>query len=553
MDFFEAILPGGGKQRFPTGIRLAEVATTVKDSFPASIVAARVDNRVKELKEQPPAGSNVEMIDLAQKEGADIYRRSLTFLLLMATREVFPDCRLMVEHSLGKGLYCELQGNRSLTKDGVAAIERKMRKLVEDNIPFTKRRVPLNKAIEIFRSQGQTEKADLLRYRAKDYLNIYSCLDYQDYLYGYLVPSTGYLQQFSLKFYMPGLILRFPDEFDPHRLPPFVEQRKLFEVFREAERWCQILGVDTLATLNRTTETGGGKELILIAEALHEKKIAQIADQITAKSDQARLILVAGPSSSGKTTFAQRLRIQLLVNGMRPLPISLDDYFLDRECTPRDENGDYDFEALEAIDLELFNEHLTALIRGKEIELPSYNFTTGKREYLGRSAKLEPGQPLIVEGIHGLNERLTEAVPRGQKFKIYVSALTSLNVDYHNRIPTTDTRLIRRIVRDNQFRGHSAATTIKLWPSVRRGEEKHIFPFQEDADIMFNSALIYELAVLKELALPLIRQISPDLPQYAEACRLQKFLEYFLPLPHTSIPSNSILREFIGQSCFFIC
>ncbi len=544
-------LPDGNSIAIPPGEKLQDLSTNFKNYYSTPIVAAIVDNSLRELCITPESRSNIEFIDLSHKEGMRIYRRSLTFLLIKAATDLFPSSQVMVEHSLGKGLYCEIKKDQPLTRQDVEKLEEKMRELVSEDIPFIKKRVSLQKAIEIFKSQGEEDKVRLLKYRKKDYLDIYSLDALSNYLYGYLVPSTGYLKNFSLKFYMPGLVLRFPDEEEPANLPVYIENPKLFEVFREVEGWCNILGVDTLGTLNDLIDKGEESELMRVSEALHEKKIAEIADTIAKSRNRLRVILIAGPSSSGKTSFAQRLRIQLIVNGLQPLPISLDDYFVDRDKTPKDEKGEYDFESLESIDLKLFNEQLAALIRGEEVEVPTYSFKKGKREFNGNVLQLKDGQPLIIEGIHGLNEKLTQGIPRGSKFKIYVSALTSLNVDQHNRIHTTDTRLLRRMVRDSQFRGHDARDTIKRWPSVRRGEEENIFRFQEEADVMFNSALIYEFAVLKNYAEPLLSAIPTNSPEKIEAKRLLRFLQYFLPMEPNEVPYNSILREFVGESCFF--
>ena len=457
---------------------------------------------------------------------------------------------ITIEHSISKGLYCELHGIDPLTEKDVQAIERRMKEMVEEDIEFHMDIVPLPEALKLFEKEGQLDKVKLLKYRNLPTIKIYSCGWLRDYFYGIMVPSTGYLKHFELKFYMPGFILRYPDKSDPTTIPEYKEQPKLFSVFREAEKWAKILEIEDVGSLNDHIAAGYGDELIRISEALHEKKIAQLADMITNERNQIRLILIAGPSSSGKTTFAQRLSVQLRVNNVKPISISLDDYFVSRDKTPLDENGEPDFEALEAIDLDLFNEQLTKLIQGVEVELPVFNFLTGQREYRGKKVKIKRDQPIIIEGIHGLNDVLTSAIPRGSKFKIYISALTQLNIDNHNRIPTTDARIIRRIVRDNQFRSHDALKTIKLWPKVRRGEEKNIFPFQEDADVMFNSHLPYELAVLKRYAEPLLAEIAPSEPEFSEAKRLLKFLSYFLPLDDSAIPNNSIIREFIGSSCF---
>ena len=550
-DKISVLLPGGEVLPVIGGCSLQEISAGVQQRYKAPIVAAVVENNLYELNTaiEPPA--RVQFLDLTDKEGRRIYQRSLTFLLIAAVADLLPEATVTVEHSLGKGLYCEINKKPGLSAADVTALEQRMRQLVEMDLPLKKRRVSPSEAMEVFRRQGFDDKVTLLDYWPKDYLSLYSIGDVEDTLYGYHVPRTGLLTVFELRHYPPGLILRFPGEGDPSRVAPFREQKKLFEIFRESERWGSILGFDTVGAMNRLIEKGDGEEVIRVAEALHEKKIAQIADLISARGSEIRVILIAGPSSSGKTTFAQRLRTQLLGNGLRPLPISIDDYFVDREHTPLDESDNPDFEHIEAIDLPLFNEHLLQLIEGKEVEIPIYNFNTGKREYRDHKMHLAENQPLIIEGIHGLNETLTRAVPRSSKFKIYISALTALNIDRHTRIHTTDTRLLRRIVRDAQFRGNCALDTICRWPSVRRGEERNIFRLQEEADIMFNSALDYELAVLKKQAETLLEKIDRSQPEYIDAKRLLTFLSFFLPLDPCGVPSNSLLREFIGQSCFF--
>lgn len=543
------LLPGNRVQTVAAGEHLLSLSKQFQQYYQTPIVAAKLGNLLKELTFKPDPPAEIKFLDLIHPEGMRIYQRSLTYLLIMAAKELFPGCVVSIEHSLGKGLYCEIYKEPVLTEEDVIRLEDKMRELAELDLPIVKKQWPLEEAIDYFAKAGLPDKAQLLRYRQKSYLNVYCCRDFKDYLYGYLVPSTGYLKVFALRYHMPGLVLQFPDDTNPLRLAGYVERPKLFTVFREAEQWGRILGVATAGALNDHIMAGRGEELVRLNEALHEKKIAQIADNIFHQREQIRVILIAGPSSSGKTTFAQRLSIQLRVNGMQPISISLDDYFVDREHTPRDEQGQLDFEALEAIDLKLFNEQLAAIIQGKKVDLPSYNFKLGKREYLGRTVQIGPEQPIIIEGIHGLNERLTASIPRDRKYKIYISALTSLNIDRHNRIPTTDVRVLRRIVRDSQFRGHDAATTLRMWPLVRRGEEKNIFPFQEDADIMFNSALVYELAILKQYAEPLLQEIDSSVPEFVTANRLLKFLGGFVPLKDVEIPCTSILKEFVGGSC----
>ncbi|MDW7650842.1 MAG: nucleoside kinase [Bacillota bacterium] len=547
----DIILPDNKVKTVAANRSLFEMSKEVEEYYPSPIVGALVDEKVRDLENVVETASVVKFLDLHTKEGARIYQRSLVFLLIYAKHLLFPGATLKVEHSLGKGLYIELKKDPELTPADVEALEKKMWQVVNQDLPIHKSKVPLKKALEIFAQEGFDDKVRLYKRWPKDELSIYSLGDLQDALHGYLVPRTGLLQMFALQYHKPGLVMRFPNEKDPCTIPPFVDQSKLFDIFRESENWAKILGFDTVGVLNDRIADGEGADIIRTNEALHEKKIAQIADMIAEKKEEICIILIAGPSSSGKTTFAQRLRTQLLVNGMRPFPISLDDYFVDREHTPLDESNTPDFEHIEAIDLDLFNKHLIHLINGEEVEIPTFNFTTGTREYTGERIQLEKNQPLIIEGIHGLNERLTKSIPRNRKFKIYVSALTALNVDRHTRIHTTDTRLLRRIVRDSQFRGTDALTTIRRWPSVRRGEDRNIFHLQEEADIMFNSSLVYELAVLKEYAEPLLSKIAQTEPEYIDAKRLLLFLSGFVPLDSHDVPSNSILREFIGESCFF--
>jgi len=545
------ILPDHSTVILQAGKSLLELSEQISLHYPTSIVAALVNGKLKDLTYVPEGAAVIRFLDIGTKEGASIYQRSLTLLLIYATRLLYPQAQIHVEHSLGKGLYCEIDKSPSLTAEDVKALEKKMRELITQNLPIKKTKVPIEEAGQIFQQEGFQDKTLFYKYWPEEKLTIYTLGDLKDSLHGYMVPSTGILRLFALQYRAPGLVLRFPNEKDPQTIPPYIEQPKLFEIFRETEKWAEILGFDTVGVLNDRIKRGEGSDIIRITEALHEKKVAQIADMISKQKDEISIILIAGPSSSGKTTFAQRLRIQLLVNGIRPFPISLDDYFVDRGHTPLDESNNPDFEHIEAIDLELFNTHLLRLIDGKEVEIPTFNFTTGAREYTGHKIQLQKNQPLIIEGIHGLNERLTQSIPRHKKFKIYVSALTALNVDRHTRIHTTDTRLIRRIVRDNQFRGTNARETIRRWPSVRRGEEQNIFQLQEEADIMFNSSLVYELAVLKPLAEPLLKEIDQTAPEFVDAKHLVLFLSGFVPLGTKDIPANSIIREFIGGSCFY--
>lgn len=541
---------GCGEMRQKPGVTLLEISKQVQKFFETPIVAARINNEIVSLDLKVNESCSIEFLDLRSDIGNRIYQRSLAFIMVTAVQETFPNCEVTVEHSLGNGLYCELHLGRDVNNDDICRLEQRIEQIVQENRPIVKHTLAISQAISLFTASGQVEKVKLLEQLKRENVDIYYCGAAYDYMHGIMVPSTGYIKTFGLTFYKPGFILRFPTKENPAALPPFIDQPKLAQVFREAERWGTILRCGYVASLNEYINKNEIGDIIRIAEALHEKKIAQIADFVAEHCDKVRVILVAGPSSSGKTTFAQRLSIQLRVNGIQPVPISLDDYFVDREHTPRDEHGDYDFESIEAIDLALFNDHLMRLLNGEAVSTPTYNFKKGQREFKGKVIKINSNQPLIIEGIHGLNERLTSAIPRKQKIKIYISALTQLSIDNHNRIPTTDTRLIRRIVRDSQFRGHDALRTLELWKAVRRGEERNIFPFQEEADIMFNSALIYELSVLKKYAEPLLKKVDKTHSQFPEAKRLLNFLNHFVSIDDDDIPSTSILREFIGKSCF---
>lgn len=545
-------LPDGAFYSCPAGTSFCKAASELQSRYNSPIVAMKLNNEFHDLMYIPETGGKLMPIDLSNQDGIRVYSRSLSLVLVRAAAEVYPESSVHIEHSLSKGLYCEIKfpDNRVFTEEDLAAIQHRMTQIIDADEPIIKLTLPLKEAIEIFKERGQNDKVELLQFKKKPEVHIYRCGNYSDYFYGHMLPSTGYLRVFDLKYYFPGFILRFPTIEYPTGLPVFQEQRKLARIYYEYEKWGAILEVSEVGSLNKLIAAGKGGELIRVAEALHEKKIAQIADLIAADRQRIRLILIAGPSSSGKTTFAQRLAVQLRVNGLKPIAISIDNYFIDRERTPIGSNGLPDYECIEAIDVELFNKDLMALIQGFSVTPPIYNFQTGSREPGKEVIRVAKGQPIIIEGIHGLNDRLTSAIPKNNKFKIYISALTQLNIDYHNRIPTTDNRIIRRTVRDNQFRGHDAVKTISLWPMVRAGEEIHIFPFQEEADVMFNSALIYELAVLKRYAEPLFRKITPQYPEYSEAKRLLKFLDYFLPLDDCEVPINSILREFIGNGCF---
>ncbi|NLY10842.1 MAG: nucleoside kinase [Firmicutes bacterium] len=532
------------------GTTVFELLSEQEASFPN--VAVKVNNSVRMYSHEVTENSVIELISVTTDEGMRIYRNSLVFLLIVATKKVLPKSRIHIKHSLSNGIYGEIEFGRPLVEKDIKEIENMMQQLVDQNLPFERKKIPIEEGIELFRGQDLYDKVNLLKFSPHKEITVYKCDDYYDYLSGITVPSTGYLKTFKLRFYLPGFIIEFPKKHNPTVVAPFVEQGKLANVYFKAEKWGKNIRVTNAAELNAVILSGQIGNLIRVSEAYHEKQIAAIADRIALNKDRLRLILIAGPSSSGKTSFAQRLATQLRVNGLEPIAIGLDDYFLNREDTPKDEDGNYDFEALEAIDIPLFNEHLSKLIQGEAIELPRFNFLTGRREWLGETLQVSEDQPIIIEGIHGLNDKLTSAIPKGRKFKIYISALTNLNIDDHIRIPTTDARLIRRMVRDNQFRSASIIDTLRRWPLVRRGEERHIFPFQEDADVMFNSALDYELGVLKRHIEPLLLEIDRSYPEYSEARRLLRFLSHFQPIEDEHlIPNNSIIREFIGGSCLF--
>ncbi len=551
MENIKVILQDGTSKEYPRGTLLRNIAEENQSLCKNQIVGAIVNNQIKELFKPVLKNSRVVFFDISTAYGNQFYTRSLAFLYIIAVQEVFKGSRATIENSLNKGYYCEAFIGRDLTENDVALIKAKMEELVEMDIPFEKYTMKTPEAIELFEDLGQMDKVALMKHRKKEEVNVYKCHGYFDYFYGFMVPSTGFLKVFDLKLYSPGVILRFPERKKPDALPEWIDQKKLFAVFREFDKWGKILELQNIGQLNDAIEAGRAIEIINIAEGLHEKKYAQIADMIANAPEKKRLVLLAGPSSSGKTSSAHRLSTQLRINGLKPIPISLDDFFLNREDTPKTADGEYDFETIHALDVALFNDVMASLIAGKETELPTFNFHTGSREWVGRKLKITEEHVLVVEGIHGLNEVLTAHIPREQKFKVYVSALTHLGIDDHNRIPTSDLRLIRRITRDFQFRSASALKTIRMWESVRHGEDVWIYPFQEDADVMMNSSLVYELAVLKQVAMPQLRLITEDVPEYIEAKRLIKFLEYFKDLDMNDVPLNSILREFTGGSCFF--
>lgn len=514
-----------------------------------SVVAAVVNTSLRELSYPLSCNASIEPLGLNNEEGLRIYRRSLLLLLIKAVHDLHPSARVIVHHTLSNGLFCEIRNCINIDTAQLQAIKQQMWVYINQQSPILKHTLPSQEAIELFQRAGQTDKVRLLKFRSQPEVNVYELAGYLDYFYGYMLPNVGYLTQFELLPYRGGLLMQTPDADAPNRINPYQPLPKLGDIFAESEYWAEVLEVADVGQLNELIAAGQGNDIMRVAEALQEKKVAQIADQFCSRPE-ARIILISGPSSSGKTTFAQRLGVQLRVNGLKPVSISLDNYFVDRENTPLDDTGEYDFEALEAVDLELFNQHLLLLLAGTAVEMPIFNFHTGKREYQGQTLKVADQQPIIIEGIHGMNDRLTAQIAAAKKFKVYVSALTQLNLDNHNRIPTTDARILRRMVRDYQYRGHSARETIRRWPSVRRGENKNIFPYQEQADIMFNSSLVYELAVLKPFVQPLLEKIASTTPEYITAHRLLKFIEYFLPMSTEEIPPNSILREFVGGTCF---
>ena len=541
----QIFLSDGQTLEGPRGTPVGEFLSVVE--FPAQLMAVVVNDDLRELTFPIEIESTVRPVLIDSPDGARIYRRSLTFLLEMAFEDLFPVARLFVDHSVASGgYYCQVAGREPLADTEVAALKSHMQKLIEDHLPFERHEIPLQEAIDYFQRRGYDDKVRLLQYRNKDYLTMYRLGERMDYLHGYMVPSTGYLGLFDLTVTPGGFILQFPRRHKPDELLPLPQYPKLLSAFLQYGEWLNKLGIENVGSLNDAIRAGRSDQVVLVSEALHEQDLTEIARRI-AQQPEVSIILIAGPTSSGKTTTSRRLAVQLLALGISPFPMELDNYFLPRELTPPDENGSPDFEAIEALDLPRLAEHLQQLVRGEKVRLPRYNFRSGLSED-GDDVQLRHGEPIILEGIHGLNPRLIPESLSAKAFRIYVSALTQLNLDRHNRVSTTDTRLIRRIVRDARERGYSATDTISRWESVRRGEKRHIFPFQENADVMFNSALVYELAVLKPLAEPLLRQVQHGTPEYIEAKRLLAFLEWFLPLDASLVPGTSIVKEFMGGS-----
>ena len=535
------------------GTTLLEVERQLRLDGPHPFLAAYVNNRIKELNYRIYKPVTVRFIDITSFEGIRVYQRTISFILQKAVRELFPDRTLYIRHSLGaSGFYCEISGFGPIPAEHLDAIKARMRGIIDRNLPIQGVKMLTDTARKIYEGFGMTDKIALLDSRPRLYSKIYTIDSLPGYFYGALTPSTGYTPQFDLHPYYNGFFIALPLRTDPTRLQQSVHQEKMFDVFHQYQSWVEIMGVPTVGQLNSKVLAGDASELIKIAEAFHENKLAQVAGCVAEANRErgVRLVLISGPSSSGKTTFAKRLGVQLRVLGLNPVLISLDDYFVDREKTPRDENGEYDYEALEAIDLEQFNDHLKRLERGESVDIPRYDFISGTRQWHDNPLQLDERSVLIVEGIHGLNPALTPGVPESRKIKIYVSCFTSVALDNVSRIATSDNRLLRRLTRDYRTRGNDALSTLARWESVRRGEEKHIFPYQENADVMFNSSLFYEISVLRRFAEPILREVPDTVPEYGEAKRMLKFLDNFIPISPEEIPPTSLLREFIGGSSF---
>ncbi|MDE7323981.1 MAG: nucleoside kinase [Lachnospiraceae bacterium] len=542
----------GESKVYPVGTTFEEIAGVCQKDYPCQIALAVRNGKIRELFKKIDRDCTVEFLTVADDTGHKTYNRTATIILMKAINDVIGADKIekiKMEFAIGNGYYCAKKGDFEITDEIVAKIKKKMQEYVDKDIRIIKKSMPLDEANELFKQQKMTDKISLFRYRGSSTVNVYNLDGYFDYYYGYMLPSTGYVKYFDLQKYEDGLVLILPNRNKTTVLDVFRPLPKLFKSMEIASDWGEKLGVDTVSDLNDQIRMGRLNELVLVQEALQERRISEIASEIV-KRGGIKFVMIAGPSSSGKTTFSHRLSVQLRTHGLTPHPIAADDYFVDREKTPRQPNGDYDFECLEAIDTQKFNEDMCALLAGERVELPTFNFVTGKREYKGNFKQLGADDILVIEGIHGLNDKMSYALPADSKYKIYISALTTLNIDEHNRIPTTDGRLLRRMVRDARTRGASGKRTIQMWPSVRRGETENIFPFQESADAMFNSALIYELAVLKPYAEPLLYSIEKGEPEYFEAVRLLKFLSYFLAVGTEELPKNSIVREFVGGSCF---
>ncbi len=531
------------------GSTLSDIFSQLNIRMPYGPVSAKVNNKVEGMHYRLYHNKDVEFLDLYSPSGSRAYTRSLFFVLCKAVHDLYPQGHVVIDIPVSNGYYCDLRIGRAVTGEDVKALRTRMEEIIAAKIPIRRHEVPTEDAVKMFTRSGSISKVLLLQTSGSLYTTYYDLDGFADYFYGTMLTNTSELHLFGLEKYYEGLLLRIPSLTDPSRLGELTRQDKMFEIFLEHHRWQDLLGITTVGTFNKAVAEGQANDIINVSEALQEKKIARIADEIAARKG-VKMVLIAGPSSSGKTTTCKRLSIQLLTNGIRPVPISLDDYFVDRELTPRDEKGEYDYENVRALNIPLLNEQLAALFRGDEVELPRYNFTAGRSEHSGRRMRMRPNDVLVVEGIHALNPELTAAIPEEQKFRVYASALTTILLDNHNYIPTTDNRLLRRIIRDYKYRGCSARETIRRWPSVRAGENKWIFPYQENADVMFNTAMIYELAVIKPQAIPLLEQVPENCEEYAEAYRLHKFLKYFASVSYDTLPPTSLLREFLGGSSF---
>ncbi len=539
------------EKKYTFGTTLADIIEDQKIDIGEDILGAMVNNTLKELDYMLYKPKTVRFIGYSHPDGQRMYVRSLSMVLFKAVVDLYPDYKLRIEHTVSKGLYCELEKliNEDTHDEVIEKLRNRMTEIIDLDLPFEREEIRTEVALRIFEEFGLEDKCTLMRTRRQFYSSVYKLDDVVNYFYGYLVPSAGYLKRFELVKYYKGMLLVMPKKENPNELEDIVIQNKLFDIFQEFNEWVEIIGVPNVGRLNEVTQSGNIGEIIKISEALQEKKLASVADMIH-KREKVKVVFISGPSSSGKTTFAKRLAIQLSVIGFKPVVISMDNYFVNRELTPRDENGNYDFESPHALDIRLFNENVLELLKGNEIKLPRFSFSEGKRLYDGTTLRLLDNSIIIVEGIHGLNPETSAMIPEERKFKVYVSALTPLSIDSSNRIPTTDNRLIRRMVRDSRYRGYSALETLQRWPSVRRGEEEHIFPYQEEADVMFNTALLFELGVLKQWAEPLLREVPPNTPEYSEAKRLLKFLSYLVCINEKEIPPTSILREFLDGSSF---
>ncbi len=534
----------------PKGVTIEDIYREVKEDLPYTVLAARVNNKIERLDHHINKECRVELLDMRTQEANLIYQNSLCLIYLKAIDDVLGNVEVDIENALNKGLYTEIKTQTPVTAKDVKKIQSRMREIVSEDMPFVREKLTKEEAEKIFVETGCPEKVELLcenQHMRK--IPFYSLGGYRDFFYGLMVPSAGYIQHFELMKYRRGVLLRFPHPSKPDVIPEYVDEKMLYKTFGEQSRWGKLMGIDYVSDLNKKIEEGKFKELIQLSEALHEHRIVEIADMI--KKQKKRIILIAGPSSSGKTTFAQRLCIQLRVNGLQPLYMGTDDYFVEREDTPVDEFGEKNYEDLDAVDIHLFNQNINDLLAGKEVDMPTFNFLTGHKEFGKRLTSIKSGQPIVIEGIHALNEELTRELPHDEKFKIYISPLTQLNIDSHNRVVTTDHRMLRRMVRDYKYRGHSAQSTIASWPKVRAGEDKNIFPYSNEADVLFNSVHLYEICVLKKYAKPLLEAITPEEPEYSDAVRMLNFLRFFKTVDDDSaIVNNSILREFIGGSVF---